>query len=82
MLLSSHPDIAVFPVPEGKHVDIIQLADAPGLDRPMLGGFDWRGDASCVAAALWPGRIGGLVSHAGYDVIDVGQEPHPVPAIA
>ena len=36
------------------------------------------GNASCVAAALWPERIGGLVSYAGYDVIDVGQQRHPV----
>ena len=59
-------------------VDIIQLADALGLDRPILGGFDWGGNASCVAAALWPERIGGLVSYAGYDVIDVDRQRHPV----
>ena len=58
--------------------DIIQLAGALGLERPILGGFDWGGNASCVAAALWPERIGGLVSYAGYDVIDVGQQRHPV----
>jgi pimeloyl-ACP methyl ester carboxylesterase len=29
-----------------------------------------------VAAALWPNRIGGLVSYAGYDVIDVGEQRH------
>ena len=51
--------------------DIVQLADALGVERPILGGFDWGGNASCVAAALWPERIGGLVSYAGYDVIDV-----------
>ncbi len=56
----------------------IQLADALGLERPILGGFDWGGNASCVAAALWPERIGGLVSYAGYDVIDVGRQRHPV----
>jgi pimeloyl-ACP methyl ester carboxylesterase len=58
--------------------DIIQLAAALGLERPILGGFDWGGNASCVAAALWPERIGGLVSYAGYDVIDVSQQRHPV----
>ncbi|MET0314726.1 MAG: alpha/beta hydrolase, partial [Hansschlegelia sp.] len=51
--------------------DIIELADALGLDRPILCGFDWGGNASCVAAALWPERVGGLVSYAGYDIIDV-----------
>ena len=59
-------------------VDIIQLAAALGLDRPILGGFDWGGNGSCVAAALWPERIGGLVSYAGYDVIDVGWQRQPV----
>jgi len=54
--------------------DIIQLADALGLERPILGGFDWGGNASCVAAALWPERIGGLVSYAGYDIIDIASQ--------
>jgi pimeloyl-ACP methyl ester carboxylesterase len=57
--------------------DIIQLVDALGLVRPILGGFDWGGNASCVAAALWPERIGGLVSYAGYDIIDVRGQRHP-----
>jgi len=58
--------------------DIVQLADALGMERPILAGFDWGGNASCVAAALWPDRIGGVVSYAGYDVIDVSQQWHPV----
>src|SRR5260370_5133674 len=58
--------------------DIVQLADALGLERPILGGFNWGGNVSCVAEALWPERIGGLVSYAGYDVIDVGRQRHPV----
>jgi pimeloyl-ACP methyl ester carboxylesterase len=56
--------------------DIIKLAAALGLEGPILGGFDWGGNASCVAAALWPERIGGLVSYAGYDVIDVARQTH------
>ena len=58
-------------------LDIIQLSEVLGLDRPILGGFDWGGNASCVAAALWPDRIGGLVSYAGYDVIDVAAQRRP-----
>jgi pimeloyl-ACP methyl ester carboxylesterase len=57
--------------------DIVQFADALGLKRPILAGFDWGGNASCVAAALWPDRFAGLVSYAGYDVIDIGQQHHP-----
>lgn len=56
--------------------DIVELIDALGIERPILGGFDWGGNASCVAAALWPERIGGLVSYAGYDIIDVNGQRH------
>lgn len=35
-------------------LDIVQFVDALQLDRPILGGFDWGGNASCVVAALWP----------------------------
>lgn len=56
--------------------DVVQLADALGLERPILAGFDWGGNASCVAAALWPERVGGLVSYAGYDIIDVSAQGH------
>lgn len=55
-------------------LDLIQFTDALHLHRPIVGGFDWGGNASCVAAALWPERIGGLVSYAGYDVIDVARQ--------
>lgn len=55
-------------------LDIIQFANALALDRPILGGFDWGGNASCVAAALWPDRVGGLVSYAGYDIIDTSEQ--------
>lgn len=61
-------------------LDIVELAEALGLERPILGGFDWGGNASCVAAALWPERIGGLVSYAGYDIVDVSGQRHPAPA--
>jgi pimeloyl-ACP methyl ester carboxylesterase len=59
-------------------LDIVQMANALQLVRPILGGFDWGGNASCVAAALWPEQIGGLVSYAGYDVIDIEQQRSPV----
>ncbi|MFC3199472.1 alpha/beta fold hydrolase [Parapedobacter deserti] len=58
--------------------DIIKLSDALGLERPILGGFDWGGNASCVASVLWPEKVSGLVSYAGYDVIDVEQQRHAV----
>ncbi|MFG1606112.1 alpha/beta fold hydrolase [Actinoplanes sp. NPDC049265] len=56
--------------------DLIALADALGLDRPIVAGYDWGGLASCVAAALWPRRVAGLVALAGYDIIDIDRQRH------
>ncbi|GAA3284542.1 alpha/beta hydrolase [Dactylosporangium vinaceum] len=56
--------------------DLIALADALRLDGPIIAGYDWGGLASCVAAALWPRRVAGLVSMAGYDIIDIDRQRH------
>jgi pimeloyl-ACP methyl ester carboxylesterase len=56
--------------------DLIDLFDALGIQRAMLAGYDWGGLASCVASALWPNRVTGLVSYAGYDIIDVERLGH------
>ncbi|GAW13361.1 hypothetical protein ANO14919_027450 [Xylariales sp. No.14919] len=60
--------------------DIIALLDALGIQKATLAGFDWGGLASCVATALWPERVSGLVSYAGYDVADVEAQREPAPA--
>jgi pimeloyl-ACP methyl ester carboxylesterase len=55
--------------------DVVALMDALSIEKAVLAGFDWGGLASCVAAALWPERVSGLVSYAGYDIVDrVGQQ--------
>jgi pimeloyl-ACP methyl ester carboxylesterase len=56
--------------------DLIALVEALRLDRPIIAGYDWGGLASCVAAALWPERVAGLVSMAGYDIIDIERQRH------
>ncbi|MBP2568658.1 pimeloyl-ACP methyl ester carboxylesterase [Agrobacterium tumefaciens] len=56
--------------------DVIDLLDAFGIEKAILAGYDWGGLASCVASALWPDRVAGLVSYAGYDVIDVNRLGH------
>ncbi|WP_310376366.1 alpha/beta fold hydrolase [Catenuloplanes atrovinosus] len=56
--------------------DLLALLDALGLGTAILGGYDWGGLASCVATALWPERVAGLVSMASYDVIDVERQRH------
>ncbi|KAJ4269787.1 hypothetical protein NW762_001456 [Fusarium torreyae] len=57
--------------------DIIELLDALGIEKAILGGFDWGGLSSCVAAALWPERVVGLVSYAGYDIADIASYSEP-----
>ncbi|GAA2847628.1 alpha/beta hydrolase [Actinoplanes cyaneus] len=56
--------------------DLIALVEALRLERPIIAGYDWGGLASCVAAALWPERVAGLVSMAGYDIIDIERQRH------
>ena len=51
--------------------DIINLMDALGIPKALLAGFDWGGLASCAATALFPDRVAGLVSYAGYDIANV-----------
>jgi pimeloyl-ACP methyl ester carboxylesterase len=59
--------------------DLLSLVDALGLEGPILAGYDWGGLASCVASALWPERVAGLVSLASYDIIDVERQRHAFP---
>lgn len=57
--------------------DVIELMDALGIDKAVLAGFDWGGVAACTATALWPERVVGLVSYAGYDVVDRAAQVEP-----
>ncbi|HEY0249867.1 MAG TPA: alpha/beta hydrolase [Gryllotalpicola sp.] len=51
--------------------DLRELIDGLGLGRPIVAGFDWGGRAACLAAMLWPEKVGGLVTIGGYNVHDV-----------
>jgi pimeloyl-ACP methyl ester carboxylesterase len=59
--------------------DILDLIGALKLNAPILVGYDWGGRGACVAAALEPGAIGGLVALGGYSIQDIaaGDEPSP-----
>lgn len=59
--------------------DVVDLLDALGIARATLAGYDWGGRAACVAAALWPDRVTGLVSVNGYLIQDVGAAMRPLP---
>lgn len=60
--------------------DILELMDALNLPRAALAGFDWGGGAACVAAALWPERVRGLVSANGYGILDIAGSTMPASA--
>ena len=51
--------------------DLIALMDALKISKAVVAGFDWGGRAACIAAALWPERILGLVSVGGYNIQDI-----------
>jgi pimeloyl-ACP methyl ester carboxylesterase len=57
--------------------DVLDLVDAAGLRAPVLVGFDWGGRAACVAAALRPSVVGGLVALGGYSIQDIAAAGEP-----
>ncbi|MFU8947579.1 alpha/beta fold hydrolase [Mycetocola zhadangensis] len=59
--------------------DVIEFMDALGITSAVLGGYDWGGRAACVAAALWPHRVLGIVSVNGYLIQDVSSSVEPLP---
>jgi pimeloyl-ACP methyl ester carboxylesterase len=48
--------------------DVVDLADALGLARFAVCGYDWGGRASCIAAALHPDRVRAAVLCGGYSI--------------
>jgi pimeloyl-ACP methyl ester carboxylesterase len=57
--------------------DVVDLMDALALPKAVLVGFDWGGRAACVAAAMWPERVRGLVSCNGYAIQDIAASAKP-----
>lgn len=58
--------------------DVLDFMDALSIQNAILAGFDWGGRAACVAAALWPERVKGLVSCTGYSIQDIAASARPV----
>ncbi len=58
--------------------DLLAFLDALGIDRAIVGGYDWGGRAACIVSALWPERVRGLVSANGYNIQAIARsgEPH------
>ena len=55
--------------------------DALALPQAVLAGYDWGGRAACIVAALWPERVAGLVTCAGYNIQDIAAAATPRPAV-
>jgi pimeloyl-ACP methyl ester carboxylesterase len=60
-------------------VDLLALMDALALPQAVLAGYDWGGRAACIVAALWPQRVRGLVTGAGYNIQDIAAARMPQP---
>lgn len=60
--------------------DLLDFMDALEIDRAVVAGYDWGGRAACIAAALWPERITGLVTCGGYAIQDIANAGEPAPA--
>ncbi len=57
--------------------DLLELLDALHIEKAVLAGYDWGGRAACVVSALWPERVAGLVSCAGYNIQDIANSYRP-----
>ncbi len=60
--------------------DLIDFADALGLARFAVAGYDWGGRAACITAALHPERVRAAVLIGGYSIqntVTIVQQPGP-----
>jgi len=57
--------------------DLVALMDALSIEDAVLAGYDWGGRAACIVAALFPGRVKGLVSVAGYNIQNIAKYAEP-----
>jgi pimeloyl-ACP methyl ester carboxylesterase len=62
--------------------DLLDLINALDLTSPILAGYDWGGRAACIVAALWPERVGGLVSIGGYNIQNIANSGRPQAPVA
>ncbi|MBV8214105.1 MAG: alpha/beta hydrolase [Verrucomicrobia bacterium] len=60
--------------------DLRDLITALSLRQPILVGYDWGARAACTTTALWPSKVGGLVSIGGYNIEDLASDRKPASA--
>ncbi|MFL5562877.1 MAG: alpha/beta fold hydrolase [Gemmatimonadaceae bacterium] len=59
--------------------DMIALMDALGIQRAVIGGFDWGSRTAAIVAALWPERCKALVAVSGYIITNLAANQRPLP---
>ncbi|BDZ44631.1 alpha/beta fold hydrolase [Naasia aerilata] len=62
--------------------DAVAFLDALGIERAIIGGFDWGARSANILAALWPERCRALVSVSGYLIGDPAANRRPLPPAA
>jgi pimeloyl-ACP methyl ester carboxylesterase len=62
--------------------DVIAHMDALGIEKAILGGFDWGARSANIVAALWPGRCKAQVSVSGYLIGSQAANAAPLPPAA
>jgi pimeloyl-ACP methyl ester carboxylesterase len=60
--------------------DVLDFADALGIERFAMAGFDWGNRAACIVSILAPERVIGQVSVGGYSVQDTVNPGGAMPA--
>ncbi|MGP9417478.1 alpha/beta fold hydrolase [Ewingella sp. AOP9-I1-14] len=63
-------------------VDAIAFLDALGLEKVVVGGFDWGARTANILAAIWPQRFKALVSVSGYLIGSQAANKKPLPPAA
>jgi len=58
--------------------DLVALMNALSIEHAILAGYDWGGRAACIVAALFPGRVKGLISVAGYNIQNIAKFSEPL----
>ena len=62
--------------------DVIAHMDALGIEKAILGGFDWGARSANIVAALWPDRCKAQVSVSGYLIGSQAANAAPLPPAA
>ncbi|CAN7531398.1 alpha/beta hydrolase [Rhizobium sp. LjRoot98] len=62
--------------------DMIAFMDALGVEKAILGGYDWGARTVNIMAALWPERCQAMVSVSGYLIGSQAANSKPLPPAA